>query len=88
MSAADLIVRFLVGQVVQAFQRELEKPDGWEADPKTRTIRRRGARKPRERVEVKTETSTRGGSEDVIDVCPWCGYIMPLHTKAGQCPKE
>lgn len=84
MSAADIVVRFLVGQFVSAFRRQIEKPDRWEADPKTRTIRRRGARKPRQRVEAKKKPK----DEDVIDVCPWCGYIMPLHTEAGQCPKD
>ena len=88
MSTADIVVRFLVSQVVSLFQRELEKPDRWEADPKTKTIRRRRPRGP-ERVEVKPETSKPPGSHgEVIDVCPWCFHVMPKHGPGGKCPTD
>ncbi len=91
MALLDIILRGAGELVVDFVRRELQAPNRWEADPKTKTIRRRRPRRESIRVEVKSQTSIPRGSQndrDIIDVCPWCSQVMAKHTEAGKCPSD
>lgn len=83
----------LVGQqALELVKRELQDPHGWEADPRTRTIRRKRPpaeepTRPSTRAAEPTRTSTRAPAPEpgVIDICPKCGIAVFAHERRGRC---
>lgn len=68
-AAVALVLETALGFV----RRELENPDGWESDPRTRTIRRKGRGRARARARSKPDAE----DPSVLDVCGRCGRILP-----------
>lgn len=69
------LAKAIIGLALEAglgfVRRELENPHGWESDPRTRTIRRKGRARARARRSRDTEDPS------VIDMCGRCGKVLP-----------
>ena len=81
MGLLDSLVKAGAELAVDFLRRELTAPDGWVADPKTRTIQRKRA--PRARRKVKAAQHQPDG--DIIDLCPRC---FSAHDEGDPCPSD
>lgn len=68
--------------------RELKAPDRWEADPRTRTIRRRNSHVDVTPVEVGTVEVKGRATEVIINLCPRCGRALFVHGPGRRCPVD
>ncbi|MDA8001013.1 MAG: hypothetical protein MPL62_06940 [Alphaproteobacteria bacterium] len=99
---ASMLLDLMMRQAAQYIRREMEHPNGWESDPRTGKIRRKGqphgpaakgtGRKAQRRAKARPRRDTREyATGDVIDICPRCGQAEFLHEGKGQrkrCPRS
>lgn len=74
MSLLDALLQLGREVAFDFVRRELQSPTGWEADPRTKTIRRKRARPTPPAAAPKSSTH---GEPEVIDLCPRCYAYHP-----------